>query len=281
MRISNNQPDNSRFINWLDDLCYNPVYYGRIQAPAEARIIFTLSDLCDHTYPADLLTRACNDHEAFADRAILSARNGAVADINAYIIQNMPGEGRTYLATHEIQESDQESAPPFPPEFLASLDFPSIPPSRLRLKVGCPVILLRNLFPERGLCNGTRLVIVSLGRAIVQARILTGDFKGQTTHIPKIKLFSSIADFPYIIGRFQFPFRLCFAITINKSQGQSLNHIAVDLRAPVFTHGQFYVAMSRVTNVHNLSILLSSAEDLTCTNIVFPEVLLREDESRL
>ena len=47
-------------------------------------------------------------------------------------------------------------------------------------------------------------------------------------------------------------------MTINKSQGQSFNHVAVDLRSHAFTHGQFYVAMSRVTVVREVAILLDS-----------------------
>jgi len=34
-------------------------------------------------------------------------------------------------------------------------------------------------------------------------------------------------------------------MTINKSQGQSVEHVGVDLRTPVFSHGQLYVALSR------------------------------------
>ncbi len=37
-------------------------------------------------------------------------------------------------------------------------------------------------------------------------------------------------------------------MTINKSQGQSLKYVGLDLRVPVFTHGQLYVALSRATS---------------------------------
>jgi ATP-dependent exoDNAse (exonuclease V) alpha subunit len=61
-------------------------------------------------------------------------------------------------------------------------------------------------------------------------------------------------------------------MTINKSQGQSFKAVGVDLRTPVFTHGQFYVAASRVTSKTGLSILLPSNTDKTA-NIVYPEIL--------
>jgi len=56
-------------------------------------------------------------------------------------------------------------------------------------------------------------------------------------------------------------FKLCFAMTINKSQGQSFKIIGVDLQDQVFTHGQFYVAMSRVTDVNNICILRVTDEE--------------------
>jgi ATP-dependent exoDNAse (exonuclease V) alpha subunit len=94
--------------------------------------------------------------------------------------------------------------------------------------------------------------------------------------IPKIKLSSGVEDFPYIITRKQFPVRLCFAITINKSQGQSFLYVGVDLQKPVFSHGQFYVAISRATDVRNISICLPGPEERyrRLTNIIYLEVLI-------
>ena len=69
--------------------------------------------------------------------------------------------------------------------------------------------------------------------------------------------------------------RLYFAITINKAQRQSLQKVDINLRQPVFTHGQFYVAFSRVTNITNLDVLLSYRGSGMVKNIVYPEILLR------
>jgi ATP-dependent exoDNAse (exonuclease V) alpha subunit len=76
-------------------------------------------------------------------------------------------------------------------------------------------------------------------------------------------------------NRKQFLVRLCFAITINKAQGQSLQKIDIDLRQLVFTHGQFYVAFSRVTDIANLDVLLPYRGSGMVENIVYLEVLLR------
>ena len=69
--------------------------------------------------------------------------------------------------------------------------------------------------------------------------------------------------------------RLYFIMTINKTQRQSLQKVGIDLRQPVFTHGQFYMAFSRVTDVANLDVLLPYRGSGMVKNIVYPEVLLR------
>ena len=136
------------------------------------------------------------------------------------------------------------------------------------------MILLRNLYPKEGLCNGTRMVVTYIGRRCIEARILGGSFNGQVRLIPRIKLTSTEGELPYTISRRQFPLRLCFAMTINKSQGQSFNYVGVDLRIPPFTHGQLYVALSRVTDIANLSLLLPPSNAGAVENIIYPEVLL-------
>ena len=71
--------------------------------------------------------------------------------------------------------------------------------------------------------------------------------------IPRIKLISS-EELPFELHRVQFPVRLAFGITINKSQGQSLGTVGLDLRNPVFGHGQFYMGVSRGTNWRRVKV---------------------------
>ena len=75
--------------------------------------------------------------------------------------------------------------------------------------------------------------------------------------------------------RRQFPVRVCFSMTINKSQGQSVKYVGLDLRSPAFTHGQFYVAVSRVTSVSNIKMIWNEGDEEAKTqNVVYKEVLL-------
>jgi ATP-dependent exoDNAse (exonuclease V) alpha subunit len=135
-------------------------------------------------------------------------------------------------------------------------------------------MLLRNLDPVHGLCNGTRMTILRASTRCLEVRLNGGTFDGETRLIYRTKLTSNEGDFHFQLTRLQFPVRLAFAMTINKSQGQSLTHVGIDLQAPVFTHGQLYVALSRATDVRNISILIKESNvDEVTDNIVYPEAL--------
>jgi ATP-dependent exoDNAse (exonuclease V) alpha subunit len=78
--------------------------------------------------------------------------------------------------------------------------------------------------------------------------------------------------------RKQFPVQSAFALTINKSQGQTLPRIGLYLPQPVFTHGQLYVAMSRVRERHNLIAyvkngVIQGRDGVYTRNVVFKEAL--------
>ena len=116
----------------------------------------------------------------------------------------------------------------------------------------CPIMLIRNLSHSQGLLNGTRLKIANLGKCIIEAIITTGKHAGQSVFLPRITITPSDSGLPFDERRQQFPIRPAFAITINKSQGQTLDFIGIGIREPVFTHGQLYVALSRVRSFSNI-----------------------------
>ena len=67
----------------------------------------------------------------------------------------------------------------YPSEFLNTLTPNGLPPHVLKLKVGCPIILLRNIDPANGLCNGTRLVVHDFQRNTIDAEIMLGQHAGK------------------------------------------------------------------------------------------------------
>lgn len=193
------------------------------------------------------------------------------------VINNLQGNLHTLDSADRILEETAAShrLDFLPSEFLRTLETASLASAQLRLKLGAPVMLLRNLTPPEGMCNGTRLRLTHIGRFILEGQILGGEHHGEKRLIPRILMNTTEGELPWIVSRKQFPTRLCFAMTVNKSQGQSLDTVGVDLRSPAFTHGQLYVALSRVTNVSRLCVLLSDQGNGTTTNVVYPEVLLR------
>jgi len=66
------------------------------------------------------------------------------------------------------------------------------------------------------------MIVTRLGQHCIEVQILGGNFHGQRKLIPRILLASMEGELPFILSRKQFPIRLCFAMTVNKSQGQTL-----------------------------------------------------------
>ncbi|KAF0775486.1 hypothetical protein AaE_000814, partial [Aphanomyces astaci] len=172
-------------------------------------------------------------HEWLCERAILAPKNDIVNEINTTILGQLPGNTVQFKSFDKtIEESEAVN---FPVEFLNSQNPSGLPQHDLKLKVGAPIILLRNLDAPR-LCNGTRLCITALKRNLIEAVILTGCAKNTTVLIPRIPVLGK--DLPFPFKRVQFPVRLAFSMTINKSQGQSLKVMGSDLETPCFSHGQ-------------------------------------------
>ena len=86
--------------------------------------------------------------------------------------------------------------------------------------------------------------------------------------IPRIPIKPS--DLAFEIKRIQFPIRLTFAMSINEAQGQSFKVAGIHLENPCFSHGQHYVACSRVSSAKNLFVL---APDVKTVNVVYPKAL--------
>jgi len=267
---------NQVFLTFLKDMVSNSQLHGQLQLPRYIRIVSTVDQLCDQLYPQRLLNDAVISHGALIGRAILAFRNDTVDDFNNMLIDRMPGqEYRFEAANHVNLPEDAANAEPFAVEYLQSISLASIPPSCLKLKNGAPVILVRNLSPREGLCNGTKMRVLGIRRTCLQVAIMGGKMDGKICLLPRIKLTTMDDDLPFILQRTQFPVRLCFAMTVNKSQGQSLEQVGVDLRTSAFTHGQLYVALSRVTSLDRLTLLSSENTPNHTDNIVYPDILLR------
>ncbi|XP_074304513.1 uncharacterized protein LOC141639244 [Silene latifolia] len=104
---------------------------------------------------------------------------------------------------------------------------------------------------------------------------MTGINIGMKAFISRIMMTPTESKWPFTFKRRQFPVKTCYAMTINKSQGQTLNHDALYLRQTVFSHGQLYVAVSRVTSRQGLKILIDNEGTMPSNftrNIVYKEI---------
>ena len=221
---------------------------GRIALPHNfCNLVTSKKELVEKVFP-DIQTNYKN-HDWLSERAILAPKNKDVYKLNNIIQSNIQSEAVTYKSVDTVVEA--EEAINYPTEFLNSLDLPGMPPHVLQLKIGVPIIMLRNINQPK-LCNGTRLAVKKIMSNVVEATILTGPFKGKDVLIPRIPMIPT--DMPFQFKRLQFPIRLAFTITINKAQGQSLELCGLDLDTDCFSHGQLYVACSRVGKPDNLYI---------------------------
>jgi hypothetical protein len=232
-----------------------------------------LTDLIDFVYPN--LTENLGNVNYMVGRAILAPKNTDVDIISDMVMNKLPGETKIYPSLDSTDSTEGTSGQPFqiyPPEFLRSLKISDLPPGELKLKIGVPIILLRNLNPSEGLCNGTRLIVHDLQSKVIDAEIITGSHIGKRVFIPRITLSPSESSLPFTLKRLQFPVRLAFSMTINKAQGQTLNKMGLYLPQPVFSHGQLYVALSRVISYQCIKILILYQENCQTKNIVYNEI---------
>ncbi|XP_047258538.1 ATP-dependent DNA helicase PIF1-like [Capsicum annuum] len=201
-----------------------------------------------------------------------------VESINQYMISLNQNPEKSYLSSYKICGSDQTYSAlehVHTPEFLNTIKCSGIPNHAITLKVGVPVMLLRNIDQTAGLCNRTRLIVTRLGNQVIEAKVLSGQMTGQRVFIPRMILTLSDARIPFKFQRRQFPITVSFAMTINKSQGQSLSHVGLFFKKQVLTHGQLYVALSKVTSRKGLKILIYDDDgQITdkATNVVHKEV---------
>ncbi|GAA0153122.1 DNA helicase [Lithospermum erythrorhizon] len=237
----------------------------------------SIENLISYVYP-DLNLFETSPFEMM-QRIILCPKNDFVDDVNLKLIQRISGENIVYISDDRARNASDQSDYV---DYLNSPEPKGLPQHRLVLKVNYPIILLRNINPVEGLYNGTRLICKKLTPNLVGAIIATGQFKGKHVWIPRIPLEPNPFDNKYLIPfiRRQFPLRLCFAMTINKAQGQTLHCVGIYLCQPVFSHGQLYVALSRAKTGKNVKVLIipamtTDAGTKYTTNVVYDEVLAK------
>ena len=108
---------------------------------------------------------------------------------------------------------------------------------------------------------------------MIDVKIIIGSHISKCVFIPRVTLTPSNNDLSFILKWQQFPIRVAFSMTINKSQGQILSHIGLYLPRPVFSHSQLYVALSRIILYQSIKVLIrNSNQNYQTKNVVYNEI---------
>ena len=261
--------DDDELIEIPEEMCMEIVPRTLKNPNTETR---AMQELADHVYPNlgnSYLKKGWMD-----GRAILAPTNKQVDEINNLIADFFPGHPHVLTSSDELINPDDFRR--FNTEYLNTLAPSGLPAHRLFLKTGMPLMLIRNLNPKMGLCNGTKLIFNKVHKNhLLECTIAGGEFNSRKVLIPRITLKPKDREFSFEWSRRQFPVRVCFAMTINKSQGQTLQNIGIWLNDYCFAHGQLYVAVSRVGSPSKIKFAIKKNHGSSSSqtrNVVFKEV---------
>ncbi|XP_021303794.1 ATP-dependent DNA helicase PIF1-like [Sorghum bicolor] len=165
-----------------------------------------------------------------SSRAILSTKNDHVDRLNAMMIERFPSDEKVYHSFDTVVDDPQNH---FPIDFMNLITPNGLTPHELKLKINCPMILLRNLDPNNGLCNGTRLMVRALQDNAIDAEIVAGQHAWKRVFIPRLSL-SPLDDIslPFKFKRKQFPVHLTvLGASVNKWKKSALPSNILDLTA--------------------------------------------------
>ena len=219
------EQETTTFAKWILDIGNgiigheNDGYDATIEIPAHLLIIEyddLISAIVKSTFPD--LHQHHNNPQFFKSRAILASTNETVEQINDYALSFIPGnylityliaissvknmttetgilqtigDHMEYLSSDFVDKSETIEDSYFQSittEFLNSLTTFGFPTHSIKLKIGSPIMLLRNLDQNQGLCNGTRLVVTRLAKQVIAAEIILGKNIGHSVYIPRISM---------------------------------------------------------------------------------------------
>jgi ATP-dependent exoDNAse (exonuclease V) alpha subunit len=203
-----------------------------------------------------------NDQQ-FLSSAILAATNKQVDTWNSRIQElNQTSELYELNSKDSLCEVDDPHGylkNMLTTEVLNGFGHVSVPSHQLLLKIGDICLITRNLSRRYGLANNTRVRILHIAKVYI--RVQTLDEQPKSATLPRICFkFRLPFQESYEMMRIQFPLRLAYCLTYNKSQGQTMKKVLVDISKPPFAHGHLYVALSRVTNYQNIKIICTAEQ---------------------
>ncbi|XP_031097065.1 uncharacterized protein LOC116001320 [Ipomoea triloba] len=217
----------TEFANWIANIGDGNIGgpnngYAEVQIP-KSMLLSSNSDhiatIVNSTFP--MFVNGNSSPQFLEGRAILAPTLDVVNSVNEYMSALHTSESKTYFRSDTVCKADADNgilADAHTPEFLNGIRVSGVPNHSLTLKIGSPVILMRNIDHSLGLCNGIRLIISKLADRVIEAQIMTGANQGTKVLIPRMLMSPSDPRLPFKFQRRQFPLMLSYAMTINKSQ---------------------------------------------------------------
>jgi len=212
--------------------------------------------------------RPGEDRELLSNHGIVVATNNMVDKHNSRMQLKNPAIERVFYSadTWINPDSTEIELTAANYDFMSKCNESGVPPHQLRLKIGDPIMLLRNIDPSSGLANGTRgiLVNVSENKRLLVMRVRGTDGILRDFPIPRIDFLIHPVKQVRHVRRRQFPIRCAYCTTIHKCQSQTMDRLLIDLRTPLIptAMGQFYVALSRTRMAKDV-LLLTTTENLS------------------
>jgi ATP-dependent DNA helicase PIF1 len=215
-------------------------------------------------------------------RAILAATNTVVDEWNSVIQEMNPHPAYILSSVDKVKDIDDPHGilqRMISESVLERFQRPGVPHHRIVLKKDDICMVMRNLNKREGIAKNTRVKIVHISQYVI--RVCTLGANPKFYNVPRIPFTVTL---PYgrsiKMVRKQFPLRLAYSMTYNKSQGQEFDKVVVDIRKNPFTHGHLYVALSRIRIAKNIRLFMErnknsnfDSEDLqeppTVTNVVY------------
>ena len=280
MRLQENQ---ELYSQWITDLGEGTNFIpgtDRIHLLDDNMAVYSEDELIAKVFTPEIL----ENPEQASRRTILCPHNRTATQLNERILEMRSSTvpSKTYYSIDKSENFNPlDVNSPLADEInLNSVSKGTLPEHELKLKVGSPVMLLRNLSTEKGLSNGTILRVERLGDNIIWCRKQNGELE----KIQRIQFEDDEKDIGGIsFTRTQFPLRLAYAITITKSQGGTYDFVGANLLEDCFSHGQAYTLFSRVTSQQGIFVLTKKppeGERPTIRNVVYDHfVRLRAEQA--
>ena len=204
---------------------------------------------------------------------ILALTLETCAEVNKMCIARLPGEAVECPAVDTYVDCTCPDS--YPSDYVESVHMNGAPPFMLQLKLGGKFMCIRNLNQKRGIINGTLMEIVAIGSRHIQCRVLTGKATGSIEYLMKnaFTITPEASGLPFTVLRRQYPIIPAYCLTVHKAQGQTIHKCGLIFESDPYTHGQLYVALSRVSSWDSLYVSMH-AEQTEIRNVVLQHLLV-------